>query len=402
MIAAKATYAASRSLEMIKRKALLITRQTRHRLLLATTFCLAAVVMPHVEAEDHSDLQNAVGQKIIVGFFGTKPTDPGFRQVLSNLENGFVGGVLFLGRNISTVSDLDDMVHELTRCTCAKVPIIAVDEEGGVIERLGANLGLENTPSAAEIGSRDDDFAEVAYSRLAQKLAGFGFNLDLAPVVDLNVEQANPIIGRLDRSYSPSPEVVVAKASILIRELRKQGIASSLKHFPGHGSSLTDSHDGLVDVEKTWSEKELIPYKSLISSNLADSVMVGHLSNLDRWGGAATQYGSTAVSEILRRELRFEGLAISDDIAMAGARLPNVELAETIRSSIRTGLDAVIVSRASDEDEGFDTGKFVNDAIVTGVLTGEIDRGDIYASSNRIALFKSKIVETNHNKLRSN
>ena len=71
---------------MIKRKALLITRQTRHRLLLAATFCFAAVVTPHVGAEDHSDLQNAVGQKIIVGFFGTKPTDPGFRQVLSNLE----------------------------------------------------------------------------------------------------------------------------------------------------------------------------------------------------------------------------------------------------------------------------------------------------------------------------
>lgn len=79
-----------------------------------------------------------------------------------------------------------------------------------------------------------------------------------------------------------------------------------------------------------------------------------------------------------------------------------MELAETIRSSIRIGLDAVIVSRASDDDEGFDTGKFVNDAIVTGVLTGEIDRGDIYASSKRIALFKSKIVESNHNKLRSN
>ena len=137
------------------------------------------------EEAEKSALRQSVGQKIVVGFFGQKNSDPDFRRVLKNLEQGIVGGVLFLGRNISTRTDLEIMVRDVRNCKCAKTPLIAIDEEGGVIERLGETKGFENTPSAAEIGGGSEGEARAAYQRLANKLSELGFNTNLAPVVEI-------------------------------------------------------------------------------------------------------------------------------------------------------------------------------------------------------------------------
>jgi len=222
------------------------------------------------EQNEDSALQRVVAQKILVGFFGRKNTDPDFRRVIKNLEQGFVGGVLFLGRNISNKTDLGLMVREIKNCKCSVLPLIAIDEEGGVIERLGEAQGFVHTASAAEVGREDEAKARADYGRLAEKLSDIGFNLNLAPVVDLNLNPKNPIIGHLDRSFSSSPQAVGLYASIFIEEHHKRGIATALKHFPGHGSSSNDSHDSIANVETSWSSVELVPYENLIHLNIVD------------------------------------------------------------------------------------------------------------------------------------
>jgi beta-N-acetylhexosaminidase len=174
-------------------------------------------------------------------------------EILRRVEEGVVGGVLFLGRNVSVSTELRRMVDQVRHCKCMYVPIVAIDEEGGVIERLGHVQGFEPTPSAAEIGKKDSAVARAAYAQRAEKLAYIGFNMNMAPVVDLNIEANNPVIGRLDRSFSRSPQTAISRASVFVEEHHKRGLATCLKHFPGHGSSTSDSHDGIADVTNTWS-----------------------------------------------------------------------------------------------------------------------------------------------------
>jgi beta-N-acetylhexosaminidase len=343
------------------------------------------------EEAEQAVLRRTAAQMIVVGFFGSKNTDPDFRRVLKNLEQGAVGGVLFLGRNISSRTDLESMVRDIKNCRCSFLPLIAIDEEGGVIERLGELQGFDHTASAAEVGKMDAERARVDYGRLAAKLSQIGFNMNLAPVVDLNVNPANPIIGRLGRSFSKSPQTVSRYASIFIEEHHKRGIATALKHFPGHGSSSNDSHDSIADVEASWSPSELVPYKNLIDLDIVDCVMVGHLSSASHWGGVATQDRSTAITQILRHDLKFGGVVLSDDLSMKAVRSSAQPLSEVIKSSVRAGVDIVIVSRLNDDDETSDTGSYANSSIVEGILAGEIDRTSVAGSARRIELLKQEI-----------
>ena len=120
-------------------------------------------------AEPSTDdkLRQFVGQKIIVGFYGTKDIDPGFRQVMKNLEQGLVGGVLFLGRNIATKADLEEMVRKVKACKCQASPLIAIDEEGGAVERLGEKQGFIHTASAAEMGRDGAVRARYEFGQMA-------------------------------------------------------------------------------------------------------------------------------------------------------------------------------------------------------------------------------------------
>src|SRR5258706_2751341 len=355
---------------------------------LGQVFSLSSVA--YAQNED-SELRRVVGQKIVVGFFGRKNTDPDFRRVIKNLEQGLVGGVLFLGRNISNKDDLELMVREVKNCKCDVLPLIAIDEEGGIIERLGEPQGFKHTASAAEVGRGDEEKARADYERLAKKLSDIGFNMNLAPVVDLNLNPENPIIGRLDRSFSSSPMAVSLYASIFIEEQHKRGIATVLKHFPGHGSSSNDSHDSIANVETSWSPVELVPYQNLIEIHIVDCILVGHLSNARLWGGAATQYGARAIKQILRQQLKFGGVVLSDDLSMKAVRSSAQPFSEVIRSSVRAGVDIVIVSRINDDDETADIGAYANLAILEGIRTGEIDLEAVNSSVRRIEFLKKEI-----------
>lgn len=337
-------------------------------------------------------LRRSVGQMIIVGFFGTDNKDPRFRHVIEDLESGVVGGVLFLARNVQSKLDLETMVQDVQHCKCSVVPLIAVDEEGGTIERLGERFGFQHTSSAAEVGRSSDEDARSDYTSLAQKLSDVGFNMNLAPVVDLNTNPTNPIIGSLNRSFSRDPTVVSRVAEIFIEEHRKKHILTALKHFPGHGSSSTDSHASIADVELSWSPEELIPYQNLINARMVDSIMVGHLANRPQWGAVATQYGSSAINQILRTDLKYDGVVLSDDLSMDAVRLRTNSFPDVIRSAVKAGVDIIIVGRLNDEDEDMDTGLYVNSALLEGVISGELKRSFVEKSEQRIRSLKKGLL----------
>jgi beta-N-acetylhexosaminidase len=343
---------------------------------------------------DAAALRSTLGQMIIVSFFGVSNAQPSFRRVIEDLESGVVGGVLFLYNNIQSKRDLESMVRDIRLCKCRTVPLIAIDEEGGASDRLGPRFGFPYVPAAMEVGRGDEEIANKVYERLAQKLFDFGFNMNLAPVVDLNINAWNPVIGAQGRSFSRDPAIVSRLAKTFVEEHRKKGILTSLKHFPGHGSSVTDSHFVVPNVQTSWSQSELAPYEYLIGAGAVDTIMVGHLANPPKWGGVATQDGSTAITKLLREELRFDGVVMSDDLSMHAIRARTSSFTDAIRSAAKAGIDLILVTGDYSDFSGTSTGRYVNSALLEGVNSGQIALSSIEKSVQRIAALKSRLPAT--------
>jgi beta-N-acetylhexosaminidase len=333
-----------------------------------------------------SALTDQAGQLIMSGFSGASHLSPGFRRLVDGLERGAIGGVLFLPHNIASRAELEAMIRQIKQCACSVAPLIAVDEEGGTVERLGEEYGFPHIPSPAEIASGSEGAARREYKMLAQKLAELGFNMNFAPVVDLNTNPMNPIIGARGRSFSQDPLVVEKFAKIFIEEHRAAGVLTTLKHFPGHGSSTTDSHQTATDVGSTWTPDELIPYRGLLAAGSVDAIMVGHLINEARWGGAATQERSTAIAQILRNELKFDGVVISDDLTMDAVWPSKTDFASVLRSSLKAGVDIALVAHATDEEDG---GLSLNSSLAKAISAGEISSNSIKRSWERVMSLKA-------------
>lgn len=366
--------------------------------LILLTVLVALAALPRLEANQangpallaRDKLIQQVGQLIMVGFVGTNPASPGFRRVIDDLEKGVIGGVLFLGENITSRSELEAMVQEVRHCPCSFIPLIAIDEEGGQVERLGEEFGFPHIQSAAEIGRGSEENAKRQYKMLAQKLFDIGFNINFAPVVDLNKNPDNPIIGSRDRSFSRDPLMVAKFARIFIMEHRALSILTTPKHFPGHGSSSTNTHLTVADVGSSWSEDELIPYQRLLAAGLVDTIMVGHLINERKWGGVATQAGSTAISHLLRRQLKFDGVVISDDLTMDAVSPDKNNFAAVVGSSFNAGVDIALIAhpvRNEDDDSGF----YFNSSTVDAITAGKIPLHSIEHSWQRVTSLKAKL-----------
>jgi beta-N-acetylhexosaminidase len=331
-----------------------------------------------------------IGQMIMIGFHGNSAADPRFEDVIRQLEAGLIGGVLFLGHNMTNLNELRKMTKAIRRCRCDRPPLIAIDEEGGRIQRLNGLAEFTRTPSAKAIaGANDDRRAKRAYAALAGKLHAVGFNFNLAPVVDVDIEPASPIIGRLGRSYSSDPTTVARFARIFVASHRARGILTALKHFPGHGSSAGDTHRGFVDVSATWRrETELAPYRSLIADGFADAIMVGHISN-NAWSGLATMSPADAIAGILRRDLKFDGVVITDDLEMAAVRQNNPDFGVALVRAVQAGNDIILISNLKLNRPKL--GDWANRILFEAVRRGDIPRTAIAASHARIDRLKSRL-----------
>ncbi len=289
-------------------------------------------------------LKKMIGQMLLLGFSGTNLKDEGVRDARSLLEQGKIGGLIFMGHNLKDQRQVRKLVSYFKSIKNIPTPFIAIDQEGGYVQRLRAEHGFTDIPEAQALGGDvTPEKAMDVYSTMARELAAVGFNVNFGPVVDLNLAPANPIIGMKGRSYGANAGIVNRYASAFVRAHRKNNILTSLKHFPGHGSSWTDSHEQFVDLSSSWQRAELQPYKSLVKTGLADMVMMGHLYHPDfSDGGQIPASLSRKAISRLRRDIGYQGVVITDDLGM-GAIKKYFSFDDTIVRSVKAGNDILLL-----------------------------------------------------------
>jgi beta-N-acetylhexosaminidase len=269
------------------------------------------------------DLDAKIGQMILVGFRGLELTSTS--PVVKDIRERNLGGVVLFDYDVPTASSLRNIespqqvkaLTDVLQRTASPRLFISIDQEGGEVARLKEQAGFPASVSQQYLGSLNQldttlQFAETTAKTLAQ----LGINLNLAPVVDLNLNPDNPVMGRRERSFSADPAIVTSHARQVIGAHHRYGVLTTLKHFPGHGSSRTDSHVGFVDVTNTWSHIELEPYAEIIRAGECDAVMTAHIFNAKLDPTLPATLSKPILSGILRNELHYDGVIISDDMQM--------------------------------------------------------------------------------------
>ena len=341
-------------------------------------------------AKDSIDIM--IGQMIMIGIGDFNLVD-GDEPIFNEVKSGKVGGVVLYEKNIlfeSPKPELALLVDMLQKN--AQIPLfISIDEEGGWVTRLKTRYGFPKNVSAQYLGDLDNlDSTRYYANQTAKILSSFGINMNYAPVVDINLNPRNPVIGKIERSYSSDYEKVIAHANIVIEEHRKQKVVPVLKHFPGHGSSRSDTHLGLTDVTESWQMEEVYPYSALIDSGKVNAVMTAHIVNksLDDSKIPAT-LSKRVVTGLLRDFLHFKGVIISDDMQM-GAIDNEFGLREAIRLSLLAGVDILMFANNVSDDNRV-SATTIHAIIKDLVFERIISEEQIRAAYKRIMKLKTEI-----------
>jgi beta-N-acetylhexosaminidase len=327
-----------------------------------------------------------IGQMLLIGFADTKVDE----KVLKEIKDGKVGSVIIFEKNIPKTNSYIGLKKIVwTYQQAATIPLfIAIDQEGGRVNRLKEKYGFPRSVSASYAGkSKSLDTVRFYAEATAATLAGLGININFAPTVDLATNPNNPIIAKVERSYSANEDTVSMMAKVFIEEHRKLGIITVLKHFPGHGSSKDDTHLGIADVTSTWDRKELTPYKKLLNEGYVDGVMSAHIVNkeLDARGLPGT-LSDSILGKVLRQEIGYQGVVFSDDMQMH-AITKHYGLEEAIKLAILAGIDIMTFSNNISGSEERTVDK-VHGIIKKLVQQGTISEQRIDESFKRIMALK--------------
>lgn len=317
-------------------------------LILLSLMCLAS----GVRAVEGEDLDRLIGSLILVGFRGQDTNAPDVKRVLADAKSGRIGGVILFdydvalkapGRNIANPAQVKAL-NAAIREAAGRPFVIAVDQEGGRVDRLKARYGFPPTKSAAEIGQtagsggHNTKSAAAAGEGIGRTLKEAGFNLNFAPVVDVDRNPDNPVIGKIGRSFSDDPNTVTRLAGAFLQGMTDRRVVGCLKHFPGHGSSTGDSHLGVTDVTNTWNEIELVPFESLIRQGWDGPIMTAHIFNAKLDPEHPATLSKKTATDLLRGKLGFRGALISDDLQM-WAITDRYGLDKTVELALNAGVD---------------------------------------------------------------
>jgi beta-N-acetylhexosaminidase len=305
-------------------------------------------------------LERMIGQMLMVGFFGTAQSDPGVQTVVAQVQAGKIGGILYLRDNVVSLAAVAQMNKAFLSAGRGLTPFIAVDQEGGFIQRLKRDIGFPETLSAKRMAAQGLGRAWQDYSTMARALHDHGFNLNLGPVVDLESNPDNPIIARYRRAYSADPDEVASFAAMFIQAHQAVGVLTALKHFPGHGSSQSDTHLGFTDITASWNERELEPYRQLLGRRdlRVDMVMAGHLYHSGLNAGGEPRTPATLSPQVMSRlrgrapaGLGYQGVVITDDLRM-GAIREHFDDTEALIAAVRAGNDILMYSALGNDMAG--------------------------------------------------
>jgi beta-N-acetylhexosaminidase len=360
---------------------------TKKLLLTLLALGLVQVVMSQTKMKDSLDIK--IGQMLLIGF----PKQEVDQDVLREVADGKVGSIIYFEKNVPPKNSFVLLKKmNWTYQKAAPIPLlICIDQEGGRVNRLKDKYGFPKSITAEAMG-KDPNLDSVKFysEATASTLSGLGFNVNFAPVVDLGTNRDNPIIAKVGRAFSANEDSVTLMAKEVIKAHHKYGVLTALKHFPGHGSSKDDTHNGIADVTQTWEERELKPYRELIDSGYVDGIMSSHIvnKNLDPDGLPGT-LSDDVLTGILRNRLHFNGVVFSDDMQMQ-AITKYYGLEEAIRLAINAGIDIMCFSNnISGSDE-----RTVNK--VHSVIRGYVDKGVITKeridqSYRRVMAMKKKL-----------
>jgi beta-N-acetylhexosaminidase len=359
---------------------------------LAVVLAVSRPVAGFAQDGQKPDLQTMIGQMLMVGFAGSTPENGDIDSLTWQIRHGIIGGVILLKRNVKNPEQLSKLTQYLQDASGDRPLFIAIDQEGGRVQRLTSETGFPEWASAAEVArrtARDPGYARGYYTDRAAQLSALHINLNFGPVVDLNINPSSPAIGALDRSFGADAATVVDDGADFVLGHRAHGVLTTVKHFPGHGSAAADSHKSLPDIGKTWTTDELVPYRDLASQGLVDMAMTGHLLTPEFSDGPGVPV-SLSVKGVgaLRAIVGATPVIITDDLEMAPIQAQYSETEAAILA-ILAGNDVLLHSTFEHIDP--DIGPRLNMAIQEAVVSGRIPLSRIEAAYARIVALKSRI-----------
>lgn len=350
---------------------------------------------PEVIAKLSDDqLKKEIGQMLMVGFRGTEVLE--YSDTYKIIKDIMVGGVVLsdydapsnsFPRNIVNYEQTKKLISDIQKYSVTPL-FVAVDAEGGNINRLKQKYGFLPIVSAEKMGQ--DKTLQSVYKEsieLSVELKGLGFNMNLAPVVDVNINTRNPAIGVLGRSFSSDSTEVTRQEKVFIENHFKNDIIAVLKHFPGQGSAKEDDHIETVNITDTYRPEELLPYQNLNDDGLLKAVMVAHIINTKIDKNYPASLSKIFLQDILRNQIGFKGVIISDDMQMA-AISNNYKLDDAIILAINAGVDVVTVLNNNPNEYDNDLAQKVRDIIFNAVKEGKIKEQRIIESYNHVVNLK--------------
>lgn len=317
--------------------------------------------------------EEKIGQLVLVGLDGTEPNE----HTRKLIETYHVGGFIFYKYNIVNTKQALDMFNNLKRMNAVnKAPLwMSVDEEGGRVTRLPDEL--IKMPTNQRIGQvNSNELSGQIGQLMGSQLASYGLNMTFAPVLDVNSNPNNPVIG--DRSFGNNIDIVSKLGIATMKGIQSEDVVPVVKHFPGHGDTLVDSHKGLPVIKHSIErlrKLEFVPFRNAIHQG-AEVVMIAHLSLPKIDPDYPSSMSEIIVNDILRNELGFKGVVITDDMTM-GAIEQNVEIGEASVQAVLAGVNIVLVGH--EEAKGTRVLKALTSAVNKGTLSGEVLERRVYA-----------------------
>lgn len=367
----------------------------RNKIALYLIFCCPLFILA---AQDSLDVR--IGQMILMGFDDLDDRDVR-NELIAEIRDQRLGGIILYEKNLSETETHSSLARLISNYQAeAVIPLfMAIDEEGGKVNRLKPKYGFIQTVSAQYLGELNNlDSTRFYAEQIADQLYKFGFNINFAPVVDLNINPDNPVIGKGERSFSEDYQVVAKHASVFIQAHTERDIGTVLKHFPGHGSSQTDTHFNMADVSDFWLIDEIFPYKLLIDAGTVKGVMPAHIINRSTDNAMLPgPLSKKVVYDLLRTHLEFGGVVFSDDLQM-NAISEYYGLEEAIKMGINAGLDVLLFCNNVNQDKRVTIDQ-IHSIIKGMVLSGDIPYSRIDESYRRIMDLKYslRLLDPNYN-----
>ncbi|MBI3794243.1 MAG: glycoside hydrolase family 3 protein [Nitrospinae bacterium] len=319
-----------------------------------------------------------LGQMLIVSFPGFS-WNPVLEEVVCKRK---AGGVIFFKENVPpSLAELKKFNAKIKKeglRASGIIPFITVDEEGGRVSRLRHLIGEH--PPAMEVGAKGPAEVRKNYLSLGRKVRSAGFNLTWAPVLDVHTNAQNPVIG--NRAFSSDPAVTAECGASAIKGLRSAGLFTCGKHFPGHGDTFADSHLELPEVETeigVLRERELVPFKRAVAEK-ADFFMSAHVLYKKVDAKNCATFSKKILTNLLRREMGFKGLVVTDDLNMKAV---GGTMRERIKRALNAGADVLLV-RDENPVAFMDTFEAL-------IRDGGVDLGRIRESLRRIRRIKTRL-----------